>query len=254
MKIETNISKQERYHDTIQYLPIERQVYDFFAEKFPKVSHTFQNGCIAFQLDTATIGVEVGKKTVKLSLHPKYDPDQVRFGGHTDKYPSVALRFNTDLTKQIDEFIATIKKVQDLEKRAAALPELPDRDKIKEFLNQELGTEEVEVSYWNENILDDTNIWFYIHPKGKPPADGIIVHFDGSKLLPAGNIEDALGRPDPWRPKQPTLDEMKTKIVAVEKLAAKVNAFDPNKSSEFSRLLAIKSQADALVKEFKGLS
>lgn len=284
MKIETNISETEFTHDLIKYPPIELQVYNIFAGKFPNIKHENLGGRgITFDLDGTNCAVEIGsgKKSkkmtvtnaVRLSVVPEYGHDKIRFGDsgrpREDTYPSVRLPYNEDITDKVDRFCEAVRKLQDLEKRAAALNLYIDKDVIEKALNKQLATDKVEAHYWHENLFDGLEITFYLHPKREAPGDGISVCIekDTHKINPFWNgsterrshyggggelLEWVLGRPSSWH--QPSLAEMKTRIADFEKLKAKVDAFDVTKSPELMQLLALKKQGDELLEEFRSLN
>lgn len=284
MQITTNISDVCSTHDAITYPAIEKQVYDLLAEYFNSVEYSFDRHGMQFVLDgiECSGGIPKKKQRFDLAVLPPYhhEKGRVRFGGLGGdvKYPSVKLPFNTDVEKRLNKFVTAVKKIRDLEERAKAIG-TPDAKKIKAFLNAELGTKEVEASYWNDDLFDGLEIHFYLHPKGEAPAEGVLmcVEKDTLKLNPFWNgstprrshggnskfkelLDWAIGRrnfPDTGgvyfnRP-QDTIEILKKRIEAIERVQAKVAAFDPNKSEEFLKLIDLKRKADELLKEFKAL-
>jgi len=267
--IRTNISEEVSVHDTIIHPSIESQVNGLFANKFATVTHKIlPGGVYILNIDGIDCGLEVGKKGVKITVMPRYahNHDEIRFGEAGTKYPGVKLGYNKDINAKVDEFCDKLRRLKDLEARAKALVKPIDKKKIEEFLNRELSTNRVQASYWTGCLFDGVEVAFYLHPKGKSPADGVIVcvEKDTLKITPFWNastprrtmayncpqqIENAVG-------KDYTNDVsgMKRKVTDVENVVLKVNAFDATKSQDFMALIEMKKQGDQLLAEFEQLS
>lgn len=268
MKIETNMPGG--IHDLIKYPSIERQVFDICVTQFKVVNHSITHSGFAINLDGMSCPLEVKKKGVRISVLPSED---FRFG--EGEYPFVTLAYNVDVKDKLLKFFDKVRKINDLEDRAAKI--LKDHDAIDQtalskFLNRELETDVVQVSFWKDNLFSGMPIAFYIHPKDDPPAGGVMVCWDNGKLVPFWNgstkrrthcheqpelIEKAIGdmRTQDQRRSgyKSDLAHMKKKIAAAEAVQARVDAFDPSKSKPFMALLAVREKANALVEEFNAI-
>lgn len=270
MKIETNMPGNT--HDVIKYPSIEKQVFDICVTQFKVVTHSITRSGFAVNLDGLQCPLEVKQKGVRISVLPSED---FKFG--EGDYPSVRLPYNVDVKDKLLKFFDKVRKINELEDRAAEILkdyQIINQIALSEFLNRELATDVVKVSFCSENLFSGLPVTFYIHPKDDPPADGVLVCFDGDyKLRPFWDgstqrrtlqyeepqlIERAIGdmrtqdqRRANWKS---DLAHMKKKIAAAEEVQAKVNAFDPDKSSHFLQLLAAKRKADVLVTEFNAIS
>jgi hypothetical protein len=271
MKIETNLPA-DPIHDNIRYPSIEKQVYDAFKVVFPdpiEVKYETGRQDLVLEIGGSRISVQVGKKSAKIALMADYDIDGVRFGNHNTEYPSVRLPYNKE-TDKLTKFCAVVQKVRDLEDRAKTLKKenKVDTKKIDKFLNAELAIPEVEVRYWREDFFSGVPVLFSISPKGTAPADGVMVCIEkDSTIKPWWNcstpqrssygkipegIDRALGHRDGYHAApQPQLEALKKKIDAIERLQAKIDAFDPKKCKELVKLLALHEQGDKLFEEFK---
>jgi len=257
MKIETNLSPTSPVHDLLSYPPIEKQVLDCLKGHFTTVTHELLVKSYIFTLDGYQVTPEVTKKTVLISTYyPK-----IHFGDL--HHPSVRLPFNKDVDDKVAKFCGVIKKVQELEGRAKALPAPPDQKVIDAFLNKELSTKKISAHYWHrpEDIFNGRLITFYLFPKGGAPGDGVMVCLEGdNKIVPWWNgstdkraichsggqqIEAAVGR------SQGTdIASMQKKIDEVKELQARIAQFDPTRSPELMLLLDLKRQAAELTQEF----
>lgn len=264
MEIVTNISKMDRFHDPIKYVTIERQVYEFFLGRFTHVSHELEHDTVILVLDGTRCALKINTKKrngVGLAIIPPHGHDHIRFG--EKNYPTVKFHFNRDVTTKVEKFCTTVRTIQWLEQRAKALPPI-DNKALQEALEYQLGTEQVKVTCWCDNIFDGKEIVFYVHPRGKAPADGVLLCIENDRIVPFWNgstdrrspsfgfpetIELALGN------RRQTMDvaSMRNHIKAVEDYTAKVNAFDASKNEVLRTVLDIKRQADALVKEFQAI-
>lgn len=275
MKIETNISDTDFVHDLIKYKPIQRQLFDMFTQRFPDIQYE-NSGGLVFVLDGTRCVVEIGtgkksrKSTVtnaaRLSIIAPYPG--VRFG--TKEYPTVRLPYNEEIDEKLGKFCGVVRKIQDLERRAKALPATPEKKVIEAFLNSQLATDEVVASYWQESLFDGTEIMFYLHPKHSAPGEGVMACIEKgtSKISPYWNgsnerrskhygngesLDWAVYRPSSAPRDVPDLASMKAKIVVIETLRAKIDAFDPTKSAEMMRLIDLKKRGDELLEEFQAI-
>lgn len=257
--IQTNVCDADITHDLLAYPPIEKQVFDFLKTHFPSLAYQREGGII-LTVDDSRISLEVVTKRkgqgVRLSLlPPAYGSDGIRFGSYNDKYPSVKLPYNKDLTKKIADFCDKVRKVQDLEKRAKALNRKVNSDTIRRFMADELAGRDLEVSCWYDNLFDGIEITFYLHPKHQAPADGLMFCFEKgtNKIVPfRGQGDESLQRVF-GRQEKKDLASMKKLIESVESLQERLDAFNPALCPELMKLFELKRQADVLIGEFNGL-
>jgi hypothetical protein len=262
--IETNLSDLEQIHDLITYPSIERQVMDLFRIHFPGISHK-QAGGLTFDMDGSQCSVEVHKKKAKVSVIPpsKYDHDApgIRLG--ECDYPAVSLPYNKDVAAKVAKFSDLVRKLKDLERRARELLPVAKDEVLEKFLNEELGSKALEVSFWNDNLFTGVEVVFYLHPKEQAPADGVLLCLHNDKIEPFwdGSTERrklAFGRPQKveaalGQNRDEDVPALKTRIAEAETIRARLDAFKPEKSPEFMHFLATKRQADELVKELHAL-
>lgn len=259
MMIKTNLSPTSPVHDVLAYEPIEAQVMDLLGAHFSTVKHELLVKQYIFTLEESyQVTLEITKKTVLIST---YSP-KIRFGQLS--HPSVRLPYNQDVDAKVAKFAQKVRKVQEIEKKAAALSALPDSKKIEEFLNKELGTKRIVAHFWhrNDDLFNGVEITFYLHPRGEAPADGVLVCLekdgqitpwwngssDKRKLMYGGKgqIEDAVGR----RNQGTDVASMEKRIAEVKELQTKIAQLDQTKSPELMRLLDLRRQAAALTEEF----
>jgi len=257
----TNISNGQN-HDLIMFPSIEKQVFDFFASDFVT---TYEHGnfssrtllCLVFILDGTRCGLYVGREGVELSLIAS---DDIRFGER--KYPSILFRYNEDITNDVAGFSDTIRRLQDLEKQARALPPL-DKMAIETILDREIGTDYFTVSYCPRNLFDGLEIGFFIHPKNMAPADGMLVCFDrNNKITPWWNCSTPRRTPSDGEPEcieqavgkfATNLAMMKRNVGLIEQLKANLDKFDPYNCRDLLPLFNLKYQANMLLREFSEL-
>lgn len=271
MKIVTNISDTVFVHDLIAYSPIEKQVFDILKKKFKNIAYDLEDGTPSFILDGSRCSLEVGngkkskRKSVTNAIRLSLIPERWTFDSR--KYPAIRFPYNKDISKNIDEFYDIVKKIQNLETRAKNLPKI-DCAKIKKILDKELGTDKVEVSIWlmNDDLLNREEMTFYLHPKGRAPADGVLMCFekDGKiELYWNGStekrkdrygqelsIEQAFGKT--WKNKS-DIASLKSAIEDITNLTTKLEKFKATAHLELMEMLDVKRQAAELVKEFEDL-
>lgn len=268
MQIQTNLTDGAKIHDSIRYPSIEHQVYGLFA----MFGHHDSSCDLDYDIHTnyflTMYGnkclVEVGKNGVKISVLTPHESN-VRFGEAA--YPSVKLPYNTDIGVKVLWLYNFLKKLKALTEKAQPLAEQYKQlstEKIAQSLKQQLETDRVTVSYWRDNLFSGREITFAIHPKGKAPADGLMVclnkenkiesFWDGStqrrSLCYEGrqDLERAVGKYGT------NLESLKKKVEALEQLEKKVAHFDLTHSPELAQLLQLKQQADQLVKEYESIT
>jgi uncharacterized protein involved in tolerance to divalent cations len=265
--IHTNLDT-ENFHDAIAYPTIEKQVYDLFANKVSRNYHCYGKKGTTLVLNGYECPLEFKKKSVQLTVYPVLD--ELRGDG----FPFIRIPFNKDVAKQIDKFCTILIKMQPLEEKAKAIiGQSPSQKTIEAFLNQELGTDRVEVKYWNGNILrrGEVQITFYLKSKdAHAPADGsfMCIEKDGQTINPYWNhstpqrsggsskhtllssIERAVGNKKPTA----SMEAMKEKMKRMEELEKKIKEFDPTKSPALMKLFEIQKEADLLIAEFDALT
>lgn len=278
--INTNISKPNQHHDVIMYLPIERQIYDMFTGCFENIDYGWARHFVDSRLSDhraalllvlggtrCLVGLGKKKPAAKICvLHP--EDSSLIFG--EKPYPSISLPYNVDVSKRIKKFVGVIKKIQGLETRAKSLNlKMPKASLINEFLNRELATDKVEVSFYENYLFNGVELTFSIHPKGQAPGDGLLVCLENNtnRINPFWNgsterrtkkydgddgIEDVAGRVHQFGRRE-DFNSMKEKVETVEKVRTRIDAFDPSKSVELMQLIALKKQGDELIKEFESL-
>jgi hypothetical protein len=257
MMIATNLSPTNPVHDLLLHPPIEKQLMDMLGVHFATVTHELLVKQYIFTLEgDYQVTPEITKKTVLISTYyPK-----IRFGDLP--HPSVRLPYNQDVDAKVAKFALKIKRVQEIEARAKALPEQPDRQAINDFLNKELSTKSVVAHYWHEEVFSGLPLHFYLHPRHEAPGDGVMVCLEGDNRIEpwwngssekrkkfyggSGQIEDAVGR----RNQGTDIASMQKRIDEVKELQDRIAQFDPTKSPALMKLLELKRQAAALTEEF----
>jgi hypothetical protein len=257
MKIITNISKKDPKHDLILYPPIEKQVYDLLSQNL-KVVHRRENALLVFCIEGTDCYLEVSSRKATITIITP--SNGIRFG--EGNYATFGLDYNKDITEDVKNIGKVILKLQDLEKRAKSIAE-PDWEAIKIALEEQLATKELQIGFWEQNLFNDVEITFYIHPRESVPADGLIVCIDSNnKINPFWNsstkrrtlnhrqpdkIEFAAGAIQQFD----DVESIKAKIKIIEKLQEKLDAFDPNKSPVLVELIELKKQCNSLLYEFQ---
>jgi hypothetical protein len=263
VKIQTNLSEDQSIHDSILYPSIEKQVFELLAAEFPDVKHNIRNH-VLFLFGDVSCWMTISKKR-KLVL--TLNSGTIALGDSEQTGPVIELEFNKGVKTKLEGFFEKIRKLQELQEWAKKIQDANkggDRKEIEAFLNRELGTDKVQVSFWNDGLFNGLNVTFHIHPTGKAPGDGVLCwlehsndkitpFWDGSTVRrscfynPPAILVDALGKP----PVSMTVQQMGERVAAFEELQAKINAFSSLKCEALSRFIELKIWANAVVGEFQ---
>lgn len=236
--------------DPIKDVAIEKQLFDLLSPRI-EVSYKIADRFILI-LEGGDYEIHKRKKDVQL------------IGGYDQIFsynlPSYKLPFNQNIEKQLDKICSNAVEIRSIKKQ---LQEIPPANEvaIRSFLNERLSTNSVDVSFWlDRDCPQNKEVTFYLHPKGKNPADGVLVCINNGKIEPWWNgstktrttkscrqdvIEQAVG--------EHKLDQFETMVEKIRELKEKIDKFDVTECPELMEYIVNREIAAILFQQFKEL-
>jgi len=269
--IETNINANENIHDSILYPSIEKQVYDLFKHSvFENVTYIIEGRVFFIKVNNFRLAITISKNVkIKMEVPSEYNSScyKFAFGEYAEQnkiYPIITLPYNKDITKKINEFTSYIQKLEELHEKGEKIynwfkDNINYAEKIKEYLINKLGTDELTVSFWtySHSLFSGLETTFSIHPIGEAPADGVSVCFEKGthKITPFWNnsTERRSHYSDPetferaFKINNSSIADMKKRIEVIEKLEKNIKEFKVESCPELKEYLSKKEEADKLL-------
>ena len=253
--IRTNIVNSVSEHDSIRYSSIQKQVFELFD--------VFQNCTITYEIGTNWLKVKINDVDIECQIKKKFVALRILCSNLFDiEVPLVKLGYNKDIFKKFERFCMVVRKCQELTYKIKTTPFDVNIKVIVEFLTKELCSDKLALTYFSNDPFNGIEINFFLHPKGSPPADGVLycIENDTQELNPFWNAStprrtkaygEHEGIEGVFKFTNTDLASMKAKIEEIEKLDAKIKAFNPELSPELVKLLVFKQKANALLADLK---
>lgn len=195
--IESNSNNEIKYHDSILYPSIEKQVFDFFknSDMFDKVEYFFKDREFFLFVDNLKLKVDI-KNKVKISFQNCYFIEEfgvnnyISIGEHGHTYQNgVTINYNQDSEKKLKTFFKELKDLSNTYKKLRPykkwLEEYSNeyQQKILDYLNSKFKDDLVDCSFFfrDYGFFTDVEIGFSIKPIGEAPADGVYLVFEKDK-------------------------------------------------------------------------